>query len=155
MCAVPPHPHLSAGGRLSLLHSQLKQLAATRMAAEAGDQTLQPTALMHEMYLRMAKANNSQTRDGAAYFFATAAEAMWRTLVESARQRCSLKRGGDGQRPEWNDARHPGLLKRDELPYINESLVRLADEDPQKAEFVKRRYLAGMSHQETAKIFNI
>ncbi|APZ95151.1 ECF-type sigma factor [Fuerstiella marisgermanici] len=155
MSAVPPLPHPSADGLLSLLYSQLRQLAATRMAAEAGDHTLQPTALVHEVYLRLAKSNNTQSWDGAAHFYAAAAEAMRQILVESARRRCSLKRGGDRQRLEWNDARHAGLLKPDELLCLNESLDRLADEAPRKAELVKLRYFAGMSHQEAAKILNI
>lgn len=137
------------------IYAELRQLAASRLASEPADHTLQPTALVHEVYLRLAGSGCVQNWDSIGHFFSAAAEAMRRILVESARRRHSLKRGGNFVGCEWDDALYGGLMPSDELLALDESLNRLAAEDPQKAELVKLRYFAGMSHQEAARVLGI
>lgn len=140
---------------LPLVYSELRRLALTRMASEGADHTLQPTALVHEVYLRLANSDGAQRWDSIGHFFSAAAEAMRRILVESARRRNSLKRGGEFRRLEYNDGLHTLLMPADELLALDESIERLALQDPRKAELVKLKYFAGLSHQEAAKILGI
>lgn len=125
------------------------------MSAEAADQTLQPTALVHEVYLRLNAADHSVQWDSPGHFYCAAAEAMRRILIEAARRRNSLKRGGNQQRIDGPIENHPGLQIPEQLLSLNESLDRLNAEDPVKAMLVKLRYFAGMSHQEAAKLLGI
>lgn len=145
----------STDGLLPLVYLELRQLASARMASEADDHTLQPTALVHEVYLRLINSKNVQNWDSIAHFFSAAAEAMRRILVESARRRNSLKRGGDRERLEYQDGLHTQLMPADELLALDESIDRLSREHPRTAELVKLRYFTGMSHQEAAKVLGI
>ena len=140
---------------LPLVYSELRQLASARMASEADDHTLQPTALVHEVYLWLANSEGSQHWDSVGHFFSAAAEAMRRILVESARRRNSLKRGGDRQRQDFHDDLNTVLMPANELLALDEAIDRLAQEDVRKAELVKLKYFAGMSHQEAAQILGI
>lgn len=138
---------------LPLVYRELKRLAAARLAQEPPGNTLQPTALVHEAYLRLAGSRSAPPNwDGRAHFFAAAAEAMRRILVESARRKKRLKRGGDRER-EGIDEGHLAMAQpREDLQALDEALTRLADVDPASAELVKLRYFAGLSLPEIARL---
>ncbi len=136
---------------LPLVYDELRQLARARMANEPGGQTLQPTALVHEAYLRVA-GNDAPKWDRKGHFFAAAAIAMRRILVERARHYQRLKHGGEQQRVSWKtdlDREGEGLDFADVLA-IDEALDRLEQIDPRKAQVVMLRYFAGLSVEETA-----
>jgi RNA polymerase sigma factor (TIGR02999 family) len=135
---------------LPLVYDELRRLAAQRLAREAPGQTLQATALVHEAYLRLVGGDEGRGWDSRGHFFAAAAEAMRRILVENARRRGRQKRGGGRARAELLEAD----LAVDDPPYevlaVDEALERLAAEDRQAAELVKLRYFAGLSVDEAA-----
>jgi RNA polymerase sigma factor (TIGR02999 family) len=133
---------------LPLLYSELRQIAASKMASEAAGHTLQPTALVHEAWLRLGGPN--QAWPSRAYFFAAAAEAMRRILVEHARRKQSLKRGGEFERQELNESALVLSAPPDELLAVHEALEKLAAEDHSTAELVKLRYFVGMTMEEAA-----
>jgi RNA polymerase sigma factor (TIGR02999 family) len=140
----------AAAELLPLVYAELRKLAAARMAAERADHTLNPTALVHEAYLRLVGGAHAPDWNGRAHFFAAAAEAMRRILVESARRRAANKRGGRRARVPLADA-DPGYAPADaELLAIDEALDRLAAEDPAAARFVQLRYFAGLTAEEAA-----
>lgn len=139
---------------LPLLYSELRQIAASKMAGEAAGHTLQPTALVHEAWLRIAGANQ-QVWPSRAYFFAAAAEAMRRILVEHARRKNSLKRGGDFEREELSEAALVLTAPPDELLAVNEALEKLEAEDHAAAELVKLRYFVGMTMEEAASAMDM
>jgi RNA polymerase sigma factor (TIGR02999 family) len=148
---------------LPLVYDELRKLAAARLAQETPGQTLQATALVHEAYVRLVsppQSPSSKGREGGVqwdsrgHFFAAAAEAMRRILVESARRKKSIKRGGHLKRVEL-DEDFTRTSSPDELLALNEALEKLAREDPVKAELVKLRCFAGLSHQEAARILGI
>jgi len=145
---------------LPLVYDELRKLAAQRLAQEKPGQTLQATALVHEAYLRLApirdESPSSETRwNSRGHFFAAAAEAMRRILVESARRKGSLKRGVDQQRVSLDQAISLSEPPSDDLLALNEALNRLAQEDPIKADLVKLRYFAGLSVEQTAEALGI
>ena len=139
---------------LPLVYEQLRLLAAQKLAQEKPGQTLQPTALVHEAYLRLVGAE-VQNWSGRGHFFAAAAEAMRRILVERARRKQRIKRGGAHQRVDIKE----DTLAEEQTPEIllalDEALDRFAREDPAKAELVKLRYFAGLTLPEAAKALNI
>ena len=143
-------PH-AAEELLPLVYDELRKLAGQRMAQEAPGQTLQATALVHETYLRLVDVNKVQHWSSRGHFFAAAAEAMRRILVEQARRKRAHKRGGRLLRVELDGiepaTRHPS----DKLLALDEALRRLSEKDPVKAELVKLRYFAGLTNQEAAK----
>jgi len=139
----------AAAELLPLVYDELKKLAAAKMAAEREDHTLQATALVHEAYLRLVGPSNSEWK-GRGHFFGAAAEAMRRILVESARQRNRLRRGGDYQRVSLELVEPFQQTDPDELLSLNEAIDRLADDDPAMADLVKLRLFAGLSNRETA-----
>jgi RNA polymerase sigma factor (TIGR02999 family) len=143
-------PH-AAAELLPLVYGELRRLAATKLAHEAPGQTLQPTALVHEAYLRLV----GQRWDGRGHFFAAAAEAMRRILVEQARRKHRLKRGGDLQRIDLDEAEWAAPVPPEDLLALNEALDLLAAEDPGKAELVKLRFFAGLSVDEVARCLSI
>ncbi|MEE8305434.1 MAG: ECF-type sigma factor, partial [Candidatus Tectomicrobia bacterium] len=127
---------------------ELRKLAAQKMAHESSDHTLQATALVHEAYLRLVDVANPESWNGRGHFFAAAAEAMRRILVESARRRKSQKRGGVMNRVDFEQAHSLAAAPMEDLLALNEALDKLAAEDPVKADLVKLRFFAGLPHQE-------
>jgi RNA polymerase sigma factor (TIGR02999 family) len=140
-----------------LVYQELKKLAAAKMTSERPDHTLQATALVHEAYLRLVDAQRVQRWDSRAHFFSAAAEAMRRILIESARCKKSLKRGGNSQHitADQFDAAAAMDIDIDLLLDIDEGLVRLAQEDPQVAELLKLRLFAGLSVTEAGKMLGM
>jgi RNA polymerase sigma factor (TIGR02999 family) len=140
---------------LPLVYSELRKLAAARMALEAPGQTLQATALVHEAYLRLVESAPEECWNSRGHFFAAAAEAMRRILVESARRRQAIKRGGDAGREELHDSQVTAPVPPEELLAVHEALDGLAQSDPQAAELVKLRYFAGLAMSEAADVLGI
>ena len=140
---------------LPLVYDELRQLAAQKLAREAPGQTLQATALVHEAYLRLVNTDKVQQWNSRGHFFAAAAEAMRRILVERARRQQAAKRGGRCQRVPLDDA-DPGYTPaEDEVLAIDEALTRLAAEDPQAARLIQLRYFAGLSVEDAAAVVGI
>lgn len=138
----------SAEHLLPLVYNELRRLAAAKLAQEMPGHTLQATALVHEAYLRLAGSGQDQKWQNRGHFFTAAAEAMRRILVENARSKGSLKRGGLWKRKDLSEAHTLEMASPDELLALEDALERLASEDPLKAELVKLRYFAGLSHRE-------
>lgn len=134
---------------LPLVYEELRRIAAYKMAQESPGHTLQPTALVHEAWLRMMGDGNEQF-DGRAHFFSVAAEAMRRILVESARRKRSLKRGAAAQREELEEGHLVQSVPSEEALAIDEALDQLAAEDPASADLVKLRYFVGMTMEQAA-----
>lgn len=146
----------SADELLPLVYDELRKLAAARLAMEEPGQTLQPTALVHEAYVRLVKEDRAQLWDSRRHFFSAAAEAMRRILVERARRKLRQKHGGGLRRVDQvHDLANVGAANSSQLLAINEALDRLHAEDPAKAELVKLRYFAGMSLKEAAHALGI
>ena len=147
-------PH-AAEELLPLVYDELRKLAAQKMANEAAGQTLQPTALVHEAWLRLAGNAAGQRWDNRGHFFAAAAEAMRRILIENARRKARQKRGGDWERVDLENLQL--ALESDPLTLlsIDEALDQLAREQPEKAELVKLRFFAGLSLPEAAKALGL
>jgi RNA polymerase sigma factor (TIGR02999 family) len=140
---------------LPLVYDELRKLAAQRMTVEKTGHTLQPTALVHEAYLRLVDHGDAQRWDSRGHFFAAAAEAMRRILIENARRKNRQKHGGEHQRVELNESDLATTLPDERLLAIDEALDRLAKEDPQAAELVKLRFFAGFSISEAAEILGV
>ena len=134
---------------LPLVYDELRKLAAQRLAHEKPGQTLQATALVHEAYLRLVGAGEPGW-SGRGHFFAAAAEAMRRILVEKARQKKTLRHGGEGRRVGLDELDVADAIASDELLALNEALDRLAIEDPTAAKLVSLRYFAGLTMTEAA-----
>src|SRR3954467_14605045 len=131
---------IAAGLLLPLVYSELRKLAAAKLANERAGQTLQPTALVHEAYVRLVDANQVQKWNGRGHFFAAAAEAMRRILIERARHKNTLKAGGDRRRVDLDEI-EPALDEPDlELLALDDALRELERKDPRKAEVVKLRF---------------
>jgi RNA polymerase sigma factor (TIGR02999 family) len=145
----------AAAQLLPLVYDELRGLAAQKMAQEAPGQTLQPTALVHEAYLRLVDTDQAQHWNSRGHFFAAAAEAMRRILVDNARGKNSLKRGA-GRRPHPLDAARL-LAPRldDDILALNEALDRLAATDTDAAELVKLRFFAGLTSEQAAETLGI
>ena len=140
---------------LSLVYDELRKLAAARLAEEKPGQTLQATALVHEAYIRIAGARQPTEWNGRGHFFAAAAEAMRRILVENARRKQRVKRGGGQQRISLEAAESMVPAPSEDLVALDEALVRLAEHDPVKAEVVKLRFFADLTMPEVALALNI
>jgi RNA polymerase sigma factor (TIGR02999 family) len=140
---------------LPLVYDELRRLAAQRMARESPGQTLQATALVHEAYLRLVGADPDKPWDGRGHFFAAAAEAMRRILVENARRRHRLKRGGHRGRVDLDAAQPAAPETDDDLLALDEALEKLAAKDPAKAQLVQLRVFAGLTLAETAEILGL
>jgi RNA polymerase sigma factor (TIGR02999 family) len=138
-----------------LVYVELRRLAAQRMIRERPGQTLQPTALVNEAYLRLVGTAEASGWDSRAQFFAAAAEAMRRILVDRARRRRSRKRGGGLARAEYDEANLAAPEAADELLAVDEALAGLTAVDAQAAELVKLRYFAGLSIPEAARVLGI
>ncbi len=145
-----------ASGRLMpLLYDELRRLAAQKLANERPGQTLQATALVHEAYLRLVDVEQAQHWNSRGHFFAAAAEAMRRILVDKARRKNTAKHGGDWARIEIPDIESTTGSKSDNLLALDEALTKLAEEEPAKAELVKLRYFAGLTLEEAADALGI
>jgi len=140
---------------LPLVYDELRRLAAEKMAQENPGQTLQATALVHEAYLRLVDTEKPQHWDSRGHFFAAAAEAMRRILVDSARRKKSEKRGGDRDRVELDSELTTPQSKGPDMLAVDDAVSRLALADPQAAELVKLRYFAGFSITQVAEILGI
>jgi RNA polymerase sigma factor (TIGR02999 family) len=145
---------------LPLVYDELRKLAAQRLANEKPGQTLQATALVHEAYLRLVKndgdeAGNEQRWDSRVHFFAAAAEAMRRILVDRARHKATAKRGGALRRIDIEQVSAVDDGREAELLALDEALTEFERHDPQAAGLVKLRYFAGLSHQEAAAALGI
>ncbi len=140
---------------LPLVYDELRQLAAEKMAHEKPGQTLQPTALVHEAYLRLVGEAPDRHWDHRGHFFAAAAEAMRRILVERARSKQRLKRGAGAARLELQESLLVDADRSQEFIDIHEALTELERHDAQAAALVKLRFFAGLEHQEAAEIMGI
>ena len=139
---------------LPLVYEELRRLAAQKMSQERPGQTLQATALVHEAYLRLV-GSEDRNWSGRAHFFAAAAEAMQRILIENARRKQRLRRGGARQRVELDDAYLPIEEPPEDMIALDEALAKLAAEDSTKAELVKLRYFAGLTIEQAAEMLGI
>jgi RNA polymerase sigma factor (TIGR02999 family) len=140
---------------LPLVYDALRRLAAEKMAQERPGQTLQATALVHEAYLRLVAVENPQRWNSRAHFFAAAAEAMRRILIENARRKRGPKRGGGRERVNLEEAALLAQESPEDLLTLSEALDQLGREDATKAALVKLRYFAGLSVQEAADALGI
>jgi RNA polymerase sigma factor (TIGR02999 family) len=140
---------------LPLVYQQLRRLAAAKLAHEKPGQTLQATALVHEAYLRLVDVEKAQQWDSRRHFFSAAAESMQRILIENARRKKRLKRGGALERAELRDVPEIEHAPLDELIDLGQALAKLASENPQKAEVVKLRFFAGLSLDEISQLLGI
>jgi RNA polymerase sigma factor (TIGR02999 family) len=143
---------LAADQLLPLVYDELRRLAAAQMAQEKPGQTLDATALVHEAYLRLVGDQHFENR---RHFFACAAEAMRRILVENARRKKAQKHGGARRRVELDEADRITTVTPDEVLAVDEALAKLAGEDAPAAEIVKLRYYAGLSVEEAAQILGL
>ena len=147
-------PH-AAEQLLPLVYDELRLLAAQKLAHEKPGQTLDATALVHEAYLRLVDTEKAQRWDSRRHFFAAAAEAMRRILVESARRKRRLKRGGDRVRQELDEADFVLAEPADDLLALDDALEQLGQLDSRKAELVKLRYFAGLTMPQAAEMLGI
>lgn len=139
---------------LPLVYDALRRLAAYKMAHETPGQTLQPTALVHEAWLRLGGQEN-QAWNGRPHFFGAAAEAMRRILIDNARRKRALRHGGGRQRMDIQELEIVAAVQDEDLLEVNEALERFAAQDKQKAELVKLRYFTGLTIDEAAEILGI
>jgi RNA polymerase sigma factor (TIGR02999 family) len=144
----------AAGKLLPLVYEELRKLAAHKMAGQAPGHTLQPTALVHEAWLRLS-ANEPGRFAGRAHFFAAAAEAMRHILIDSARRKRAARHGGGQVRVDLHDVEIASLVDDDELLAVHDALDKLAAEDSPKAELAKLRYFVGMTFEEAAEVLGI
>jgi RNA polymerase sigma factor (TIGR02999 family) len=144
----------AASQLLPLVYKELRKLAAAKMAQEQPGQTLQPTALVHEVWLRLVGAEEVRF-SGRGHFLGAAAEAMRRILIERARRKQSLKRGANAQRVELDELELAVQADDDTLLEVNEALEKLAKEDPDSAKFIELRFFAGLTNAEAAQALGI
>ncbi len=142
---------------LPLVYDELRRLAAARMSGEAAGHTLQPTALVHEAYLRLIEPSQTMSWNGRGHFFAAAAKAMRRILVEHARQKQSLKRGGDRlhQSLDSADLPFPSTVAQEDLLALDDALEKLAESEPLAVRIVELRFFAGFSSKDAANLLSV
>ncbi|HEV3080760.1 MAG TPA: ECF-type sigma factor [Gemmataceae bacterium] len=144
----------AAGRLLPLVYEELRRLAAQKLALEKGQQTLQATALVHEAYVRLVGAGERHW-DSRGHFFAAAAQAMRRILVDNARRKRSRKRGGDLVRHDVADIQLAAPEPHKDLLALDEALTKLAARDKLKAELIQLRYFAGLTTDQAAQLLGI
>ncbi|MGA2258531.1 MAG: ECF-type sigma factor [Thermoguttaceae bacterium] len=154
LCAIEQGNPEAAEQLLPLVYDELRKLAAQKMAQEKPGQTLSATALVHEAYLRLAGGKGQHIHE-RGHFFAAAAEAMRRILIERARAKQCVKRGGGGRRQELHDDLLMADDRGEEALAVHEALDELERHDAQAAALVKLRYFAGLGHQEAAEMLGI
>lgn len=145
----------AANELLPLVYEELRKLAAVRMANESAGHTLQPTALVHEAWLRLAGNDAHAPFANRAHFFAAAAEAMRRILIERARRKGAGKRGGDWQRIDLDKVEIAAEADDGTLLLVNEALEKLAKEDVKAAEIAKLRFFGGLTLEEAAQVLGV
>jgi RNA polymerase sigma factor (TIGR02999 family) len=145
----------AASELLPLVYDELRTLATARMAEERPGQTLQPTALVHEAYLRLVGSGQPDRWDGRAHFFAAAAEAMRRVLVEAARRKHRVRHGGALRRVGLLDAEVVAPTDDEQILHLDDALTRLTSVRPQAAELVRLRFFAGLTAEETAPLLGL
>ena len=155
LAAIEQGDSQAASQLLPLVYDELRSLAAQKLENETPGQTLQPTALVHEAYLRLVGANGKTEWDNRGHFFAAAAEAMRRILVDKARRKRSQKRGGGLKRQGLDDLPASARELDDNVLAVDEALSRLAQHDPIKAELVKLRFFAGFTQEEAAHLLGV
>ena len=154
LTAVEKGDEEAAAKLLNLVYEELRRLAASKMARETPGQTLQPTALVHEAWLRLVGTKNPSF-ENRVHFFSAAAEAMRRILIDRARRKLAVRHGGNFQRTDL-DGKDVAAPEADEqLLAVSEVLDKLVGEHPAQAEVVKLRYFAGMTNEETAEVLGI
>lgn len=139
---------------MPLVYGELRKLAAARMAQESPGQTLQPTALVHEAWLRLVGDTNPQF-DGRAHFFAAAAEAMRRILIDNARRKKAQRHGGGRERVDIHELELAASAKDDELLAVDDALEKLTSEDADLAKLVKLRFFAGFTNKQVAEVLGV
>ena len=142
----------AAAELLPLVYGELRKLAAVKLASEKPGQTFDATALVHEAFLKLV---GDQKFDGRGHFYAAAAEAMRRILVEQARRRKALKYGGGASREDVEPDQIASPTPDDELLALNEALTTFAEQHPEKAELVKLRYFAGLTADQAAEVLGM
>ncbi len=147
-------PH-AAEELLPLVYAELRKLAAEKLAHEKPGQTLQATALVHEAYLRLVQGKTSQRWYSRGHFFAAAAEAMRRILIDAARSKSSSKRGGAWKRIDLNRADLVNLAAPDDLVVLDDTLEKLARSDPEAAQLVKLHFFAGLSVDQAGELLGL
>jgi RNA polymerase sigma factor (TIGR02999 family) len=155
LSAIERGDSAAAAQLLPLVYDELRQLAAQKLAHEQPGQTLQATALVHEAYLRLVGRDQAPHWNSRGHFFAAAAEAMRRILVDAARRKRRPKHGGERQRVELDEVVSLADDRASELLSLHEALQKLEAESQDKARLVKLRYFAGLSHQEAAQAMGI
>ena len=145
----------AAADLLPLVYDELRMLAASRMASEAADHTLQPTALVHEAFLKLVGPVPGATWNGRRHFYAAAAEAMRRILIDHARRKRRVRHGGGRKRVDFPEAEVVAEAPSHDLLALDEALTRFAATDPQKGELVRLRYFAGLTLEEAAGLLGI
>lgn len=140
---------------LPLVYNELRKLAANRLAHENPGQTLQPTALVHEAYLRLVDVEKAQKWDSRGHFFSAAAESMRRILVDNARRKASAKGGGGLKRRILDEEQISAAADANELLDLNDALLRLGEADPVAAELVKLRYFGGLTMDQAAEVLKM
>ncbi|MGI9516220.1 MAG: ECF-type sigma factor [Pirellulaceae bacterium] len=145
----------AANQLLPLVYEELRKLAAARLVNEKTGQTFQATDLVHEAYVRLVDVDQAQRWNSRGHFFGAAAEAMKRILVDNARRKRSLKRGGNRQRVNLECAATLDEVPHEDLLALDEALNRLRDEDPVKADLVQLRYFAGLTSEQAAEALGI
>jgi RNA polymerase sigma factor (TIGR02999 family) len=139
---------------LPLVYDELRHLADRRLAQEKPGHTLQPTALVHEAWLKLVQQEKREWVDERHFFFA-AATAMRQILIQHARRKARIKRGGDLQRTELQETAIAGPMRSEEMVALDEALERLSVEEPEAARLIELRYFGGFGHQEAARVMGI
>ena len=154
LAAIEQGDARAADQLLPLVYDELRRLAAAKMSEEPPGQTLQATALVHEAYIRLV-GSQDQNWSGRTHFFAAAAEAMRRILIDNARRKHRLKHGGGQQKVDLDDAELAFEAPSEDLIALDEALVKLASMDKVKADLVKLRYFAGLTLEQAAGVLNL
>ena len=154
LTAVEQGDPTAAEKLLDLLYGELRRLATSKMAHEAPGQTLQPTALVHEAWLRLVGSKNPRF-ENRAHFFSAAAEAMRRILIERARHKLRIRHGGCLERVDLDGQDLAAPAQDEQLVAVHEALNKLAKDHPVQAEVVKLRYFVGMTNEETAEVLGV